>query len=58
MKPVTFLGDSRDALSRFPDDAKEDAGFQIYKVQCGDAADDWKPLPAVGPGVEELRIWA
>ena len=27
------------------------------KIQRGDQPDDFKPMPALGKGVEELRIW-
>jgi phage-related protein len=56
MKPVAFLGDSLDALRAFPDEARQDAGFQIHKVQSGENPDDWKPMATIGPGVREIRI--
>ena len=31
-------------------------GFQLDKVQRGEEADDWKPMPTVGVGVHELRV--
>ena len=58
MKPVTFLGDSLKVLRGFPDDARRDAGFQIDRLQRGLQPDDFKPMPDVGKGVEELRIWS
>lgn len=57
MKPITFLGDSLSCLRDFPDDVRHDAGFQLDKVQRGRQADDFKPMPSIGKGVEELRIW-
>lgn len=57
MKPVTFLGDSLKRLREFPEDARHDAGYQIDKVQRGQQPDDFKPMPAIGKGVEEIRIW-
>jgi phage-related protein len=56
MKPVVFRGDSLDALRAFPDEARQDAGFQIHKVQNGENPDDWKPMATIGPGVREIRI--
>lgn len=56
MKPVAFRGDSLDALRAFPDEARQDAGFQIHKVQCGENPDDWKPMATIGSGVREIRI--
>jgi phage-related protein len=57
MKSVSFLGDSLKRLREFPEDAKQDAGYQLDKIQNGLQPDDFKPMPTVGKGVEELRIW-
>ena len=56
IKPVEFLGDSLDRLREFPDDAKQDAGYQLDRVQHGLQPDDFKPMPTIGQGVEEIRI--
>jgi phage-related protein len=56
MKPITFLGNSLDELRDFPEEARREAGHQLDRVQRGLAPDDWKPMPAVGPGVREVRI--
>ena len=57
MKFVRFLGNSLKALRDFPEDARQDAGYQIDKVQRGEQSDDFKPMPGIGKGVEEIRIW-
>ena len=57
MKPIRFLGDSLKRLREFPEYARQDAGYQLEKVQRADQPDDFKPMPAIGKGVEELRIW-
>jgi hypothetical protein len=44
-------------LRDFPEDARQDAGYQLDKVQRGKQADDFKPMPSVGKGVEEIRVW-
>ena len=56
MRPIEFLGDSLDALRRFPQTARRAAGFQLDKVQRGFEPDDWKPMKSVGQGVEEIRV--
>ena len=56
MKPVQFLGDSLQCLRDFPVDARQDAGYQLDKVQRGLQPDDFKPMPTIGRGVEEIRI--
>ena len=56
MKPVHFVGTSREDLRELPESAQETAGFQIFKVQQGKEPDDWKPMPSVGAGVQEIRV--
>jgi phage-related protein len=43
-------------LRDFPADARQDAGYQLDKVQRGLQPDDFKPMPTIGKGVEEIRI--
>ena len=42
-------------LRDFPESARHDAGYQLDKVQRGDQPYDFKPLPSIGKGVEEIR---
>ena len=56
VKPIEFLGDSLRSLREFPDDAKRDAGYQLDRVQHGLQPDDFKPMPSIGKGVEEIRV--
>jgi phage-related protein len=56
MKDLVFLGDSRDRLRDFPEDARRTAGFQLRRVQQGLEPDNWKPMPTIGPGVREVRV--
>lgn len=55
-KSLVWLGSSRRDLGTFPQDARYIAGFQLRRVQQGLEANDWKPMPTVGPGVREIRI--
>ncbi|MCC4594574.1 type II toxin-antitoxin system RelE/ParE family toxin [Xanthomonas campestris pv. phormiicola] len=55
-RPIEFLGDSLHRLREFPDDAKRDAGYQLDRVQHGLQPDDFKPMPTIGKGVEEIRV--
>jgi phage-related protein len=57
MKPVHFVGSSREDMRELPEDARETAGHQLFKVQQGKEPDDWKPMPSVGAGVQEIRVW-
>ena len=56
MKRIQFLGDSLKSLREFPEDAKHDLGYQLDKVQRGEQPDDFKPMPSIGKGVEEIRV--
>jgi len=55
-KPVIWLGDSREAIRGFPNQARQIAGFQLWRVQRGLEPNDWKPMPSVGLGVREIRV--
>ena len=56
MKEVVFTGSSLNKIRAFPLDARQDAGFQIDKVQRGEAPDNWKPMKSIGKGIREIRI--
>jgi phage-related protein len=56
MKPLRFVGPSRDDLCAFPAEVRRAVGFELWQVQCGVSPSDWKPMPAVGPGAYEIRI--
>ena len=53
---LIFLGNSRDELLKFPDEARREAGYQLHKVQVGLEPADFKPMTTIGLGVEEIRI--
>ncbi len=56
-KAIRFLGDSLKRLREFPEDVRQDAGYQLDKLQRGLQPDDFKPMPTIGKGVEEIRLW-
>jgi phage-related protein len=56
MKPVHCVGSSRQDFREFPETVQKTAGFQLFKVQQGKEPDDWKPMPTVGAGVQEIRV--
>jgi phage-related protein len=55
-KPLIWLGDSREVIRAFPEDVRQIAGFQLWRVQRGLEPNDWKPMPSVGLGVQDIRI--
>ena len=56
MKPVVWMGSSRDDLKEFPEAAQDSVGFELYRVQCGLEPKDWKSITSVGTGVKEIRV--
>ena len=56
MKDITWHGTSREDLMKFPRDAKQQAGYQLDKIQNGIEPADWKPMRNIGQGVNEIRI--
>ena len=57
MKPIEFRATALNDLRAFPQSAMRDAGYQLDKIQRGLNPDDAKPMPSIGAGVTELRIW-
>ena len=55
-KPLEFVGSSREDLRDFPEEARRDAGVQLWAVQEGLSPRDWKAMTSVGPGAMEIRI--
>ena len=56
LKPVAWLGDSREQIRAFPDEPRHEAGYQLERVQAGKDPRDWKPMPSIGIGVNEIRV--
>lgn len=55
-KTVHWAGSSYKDFMGFPNSARRNAGYQLHRVQIGLDPDDWKPMRAVGPGVNEIRL--
>lgn len=56
MKPLEFLGSSRDDLIAMPAGVRHDIGVELMRVQFGGQPTDFKPMPAVGSGTYEIRV--
>ncbi len=59
---VVWEGDSREVLQAFPEDVRQNLGFQLWQLQQGERPSDYRPLPSIGTGVFELcdedeRAW-
>ena len=56
MKPLEFLGSSRDELAAMPAGVRHNIGLELMRVQFGGTPTDFKPIPAVGAGAYEIRV--
>ena len=56
MKPLEFLGSSRDDLAAMPAGVRHDIGVELMRVQFGGQPTDFKPMFTVGAGVYEIRV--
>jgi len=56
VKPVIWMGGSREDVRRFPETVQDSLGFELYRVQCGFDPKDWKPMTGIGTGVKEIRV--
>lgn len=55
-KPICWVGSALDDLRAFPDDGRRRAGYELRRVRQGLMATDYRPLPSIGSGVQEMRI--
>ena len=55
LKPLDFIGSSREDLREFPDEVKQDIGYALFEAQKGQKSEAAKPLKGFGgAGVLEL----
>jgi phage-related protein len=55
-KSISWVGSSYKDLLSFPLEAKQDAGYQLHRIQNGLDPENWKPFKTIGAGVKEIRI--
>ena len=56
LKPLMFVGNSKEDLRSFPAEVKHAIGVELMRVQAGADPTDFKPMQAVGRGAYELRV--
>ncbi len=54
LKPVAWVGSSREDVRRFPSPVQDRVGFALYQAQIGRKHRDAKPLKGLGSGVLEV----
>jgi phage-related protein len=52
---IAWEGDSREVLRGFPEEVRQNFGFELWHLQLGERPSDYRPLTSIGPGVFELR---
>ena len=55
-KELIWVGSSREDIRDLPEAARHQLGTDLREVQLGGMPGDWKPMPAVGAGVIEIRV--
>jgi phage-related protein len=55
-KILVWIGASFEDLRDFPPEARRAAGYELRRIQKGLMPTDWKAMPSVGAGVNEIRI--
>ena len=53
-KPLVWVGDSLDAVRRFPAAVRSDIGVALFDAQAGGKHVSSKPLRGIGPGILEV----
>lgn len=56
LKPLKFVGSSRDDLKSMPAGVRHAFGMELMLVQFGGMPSDFKPMPTVGAGTYEIRV--
>ncbi len=54
VRPLEWVGSSRDVLKAFPEEVQDHIGFALYQAQIGAKHRDAKPLANLGSGVLEV----
>ncbi len=55
-KPLVWLGNSKKTVRRFPVQTRQEAGYQLYRLQQGLSPNDFKPMQTIGVGTFEIRL--
>ena len=45
---VVWEGDAREVLQAFPEDVKQNFGFELWQLQQGERPFNYRPLPSIG----------
>lgn len=54
MRPLVWLGDSKDEVRSFPEEVRKDVGAALFDAQKGVKPPAAKPLTGIGSGIFEI----
>jgi phage-related protein len=55
-KLIVWMGGSKSKIQNFHVRARQQAGYQLRRVQQGLLPNDWKPMASIGGGAIEIRL--
>jgi phage-related protein len=56
LKPIRWLGRTREEIRELRPAIRDELGQQLLRVQMGLMPNNYKPMSAVGPGAYEIRV--
>ena len=56
LKPIIWLGDSKNVIRGWPVATRKRAGEELFRLQIGSEPLHWRSMKSVGRGVREIKI--
>ena len=56
LKPITWLGNSKEVIRSWPEMTRRRAGEELFRLQIGSEPLHWRSMKSIGRGVREFRI--
>ena len=56
LKPIFWLGDSKNVIRGWPVATRKRAGEELFRLQIGSEPLHWRSMKSVGRGVREIKI--
>lgn len=53
---IAWEGDSKEVISGFPEEVKENLGFQLRLLQRGEQPTDYRPMPSIARGYSSCEM--
>lgn len=55
-KSILWVATARDDIRTLPASVRQELGTDLRRIQSGLSPRDWKPMPTIGSGVNEIRV--